>query len=1194
MATITSGSLSSWDYIASYGDLRNWALQDHVLNATDSANAAWHYNTYVATGIENRTISFNAYDYLASNVDLINWLGADGITDGDFITAAQHYIQYGVNEGRTITFDAAAYFAANPDLVGYAKWLGVNNDEAAAIHYITSGRFEIAAGVAGRSAVGTPLLVGKNFTLTAGADISPAFAGTSGNDTYVATRDTLTAGDNLVGNGGADTLFYSDNTAVGAAYKGAFELHGIEAVKVTMDNAGSVGFDFSGSDGIKTVESYNSTGSVLFDQLTALVDVKVTNVTHTADVQVHFQDSVVAGAADAVNLILGNNYNISPIGNIQIGSVTAANGGVETLNVTVAGHAATVTTLDSNITTLNVADGDAAGLHDLTILTALNPTIQTVDAHTFTGALQIDLRGDNNNLTVTTGTGNDVIHLDGVLGNDHVITGKGNDTVYLGFGHDTVDLGDGKDTLYIVPNVLTVDDTITGGANVDTIILTGSDNISKSEAEHVTAVEVLELDGKGANFDGVGNGFTPLLGSNIVITDNLLTTISAGSDRFTVDSTHYSGSNTIDITNVTFSNTNKFDLEASNTVANNELVIANDATVNAKAVLNYGAGSGDTLRVIDGANITADDLSNITGLERIELQSASNLPQTWDLELTNALVSSSSTKTLDIWVDSDVPAGTQLVIDASALTLAGVTIHHNSNVTVTGNLGIVTLVNSLYYTYNADTLVGGSGSDLFVADYLGQVQTADSVNGNGGSDTLQLNFGVYNENIGLFGVGGQLNHTGIASIENVVFNTKQINQQNQNVAFTDDATDANGVVSYTTQAGNDVVYHNIFDRTVTYNLGDGDNTFYDWLAGDVSASNNNDLSTVITGKGNDHVYTDNDQSRGGVLDHVHGTFNLGAGTDTLHINARLDSTIGDTVAHGSDYNLSGVDVIEFNSIGSGATTTGLLIQDSAVTQTDAGNLLTIHAKDNNGIANTTAIVDGAHFVVVTGHSLVIDVTTTGADTGIVGVVVGDLADHAVDVFGGAGKDTITIGAGLSSYTVQGNAGEDTINIVTTAATGVKFNSQNDGGTNGVSAGYDHINGFTSGVDQILFNHAAFAATDHVGTGVGFNLVTKFDVAVDFTSATGQDNALVLTQIGTGMTDNQIVDFATVAAWATTDTIVAGAGDGGIIIAHGQTHSAIYHYIEQGGDNIVQTTELKLLGLVDSSSLGNAAGDLHYV
>ena len=136
--SIVAGSLASWEYLDSYTDLMNWLRADGVTDA-DSVTAAQHY---VAHGYyEGRVISFDAWEYLASNPDLMNWLRADGVTDADGITAAKHYIAYGYNEPRTITFDAWEYLASNTDLMNWLAADGVTDADAvaAAKHYIAYG-----------------------------------------------------------------------------------------------------------------------------------------------------------------------------------------------------------------------------------------------------------------------------------------------------------------------------------------------------------------------------------------------------------------------------------------------------------------------------------------------------------------------------------------------------------------------------------------------------------------------------------------------------------------------------------------------------------------------------------------------------------------------------------------------------------------------------------------------------------------------------------------------------------------------------------------------------------------------------------------------------------------------------------------------------------------------------------------------
>ena len=1047
---------------------------------------------------------------------------------------------------------------------------------------------------------------GQTFTLTANADQVPGMNGsagtisTTGNDVYVATNTTLSSADRLVDAAGtADKLKYSSQAA---ATHAAFEMKGVETLEVTADAAQPVSFDLSGSEGLTLLKTLNSTGNTTYNQVTSEADIEVNNVTAGANVTVSYQDSVVAGTTNDVTLTLANNSNVTPVGTIMVGRTADANGGVETISAVVSGAAATVTQLDSDISTLNVA-----GNQNLTITTALNSTVDTVAAGSFTGALNINLTGNaaaagEGALSITTGSGNDVIDLlaDGDAGRDTttvtrnatISTGAGNDTLEAGLGDDNINLGEGNDLMLVTTGGITVNDTINGGAGADTIRIIAADTISKSEAEKVTAVEVVDLRAAGSTF---------------VVTDNLLTTVEG--DTFTIDTQNATGGHTVDLTNVTFSNTNRFVLRAETNVADtlnsnigtNDTVIADDATVNAKAVLGFGAGAGDTLRVVDGATITSDDLGNISGLEVINLESTSNTPQTWNISLSDAFIRQASANNADatdgtaavlataavgagnlrITMDDEIPAGSVLNInlgDVAALTpaqianLAGaVSVLRTANVTVNlvdaagapvvaaGVLAVVNVSGSLKYTTNADTLVtmtGTPGADTYVADFLSEVNLADSIDGLGGVDTLQLNFAIANNTATAL---AQLNNTSITAVEVLTFNT------NDQVRFTTD-----GIASITTVnfgAGNDEIAGNT--EAGTYNFGAGNNTFVDAATAADYAVN------LTSGAGND-TFTFNTETTGNSIKlTIADSIAAGAGTDTLNIV--------DTAAAGALYALpnviTGVDAINYTV---GDVADGLVVDNVDVNVADDGE--TDFTVTDNTVANTAVIFNASALTATPGHLNTARVVVNGAGAGQAG--------NLADVIGGADDDVITIGGTLTGYVVQGNGGADTINIVTANATGVLFNSPNDGGATGANTGYDTITGFTSGTDFVLFNNAGYLATDTAGTGAATNLVLATDAPANFTTT---DNGLLMTQAGSGFTDADLLDLAVIASRANTIGVTAAATQGGLFIAQGATQSAVYLYVESNGTaNNVGTNELKLLGIVDSNALGNAATDLQYM
>ncbi len=1087
---------------------------------------------------------------------------------------------------------------------------------------------------------------GQTFTLTTSADQVPGMNGsagnisTTGNDVYVANNSTLSSADRIVdAAGNADKLKYSSQVSVGHS---AFEMKGVETLEVTADGGTTEsGFDLSGAQGLTLLKSLNSTGRTAFGQVTSLANIEVNNVTSSTgavfnhQVAVQYQDSVVSGAANEVTLTLANNSNVNPVGGVWIGRVADGNmnpgTGIETLNVVTSGSAATLTRLTSQISTMNVS-----GDQNLTIQTALQPTVDTIAAGGFTGALNVNLTGNvagrgallsapgvantDGALSVTTGTGNDVIDLLSgnnlgtaaeatdratVTRNATISTGAGNDYVEAGLGDDNINLGEGNDSLVLTVGGLTVADLITGGAGADQLTLNTTDSISKSEAERVTQIETVNLLAAGSTF---------------VVTDNLLTTADGG--MFTINTNNgttdpvsglqngqlTTGGHTIDLTNVSFNNTGNFTLNGNGFVAANavwggqagtgDTVIANDATVNAKATLTFGQDAafngtpantytGDTLRIVDGGDYRFDDFANVTGLDVIELMANTNIAQTYNLELLSSMIDNrdsgnnavgDANDDLVIKISRNVPQGSVVNIDAAQISATQrVTVYSNSNVTVnvTNNgAGRVTVLSSLEFTENADNLVGTAADDFFSADSLDQLDTADNAAGNAGTDTLQLNFGVFNANPGVGLFANLFNAANISSMENVVFAV------DTDVSFRDDSTNGHGVVSYTTGAGNDVVTHNLNRRTVTYNLGAGNNTFRD----DILTDGFGAVATVITGAGADQVFTNNDTNAGGIKDNVGDTFNLGAGTDTLHINGVLASVIGATVVGGSDYNLSGVDVVNFTATAAGVApaATGLTIQNTAVSQTDSGLVLTVNVNDANAAANTVAIADASAVIGPRSVNITM-VTTAGAGQGT----------DAADILGGSGNDVLSLGtSGVTGYAIQGNAGADTINISGAGAGGamVRYASSNDGGAQGANTGYDTITGFDSGTDEVGFT-AAGISTVFFNQAVG-NMVRVQDAAVNFNAT---HHAMVLTQVGNGVTNAELLDLAVIASKANVHGVTAAATDGGLIVVNGQSQAAVYLYVEQDGTaNNVATSELKILGIFDTNALGLAATDLQIV
>ncbi len=254
------------------------------------------------------------------------------------------------------------------------------------------------------------------------------------------------------------------------------------------------------------------------------------------------------------------------------------------------------------------------------------------------------------------------------------------------------------------------------------------------------------------------------------------------------------GAQTVDITGVPLSvaSGRSFTLEGGNI---RDIVIADDLAINGRLVLNFDANTGaadstqDTLRVVNGATITAADLRNVTGLEVIELVATANNAQTWQIDLNDRVINQTTgTADLIIKVDPTVPAGSRvdIFLDPSVANATNnVVIVKNGNVDIYIDNVLVTepdLNNTDYnpgantiivqggfeFTTNTDSLYGTSADDTFVANSLAQLQAADSADGRGGYDTLQLNFAVSNPILPIF---WQLNLVKIDDIEHILFET---------------------------------------------------------------------------------------------------------------------------------------------------------------------------------------------------------------------------------------------------------------------------------------------------------------------------------------------------------------------------------------------------------------------------------------
>lgn len=718
--------------------------------------------------------------------------------------------------------------------------------------------------------------------------------------------------------------------------------------------------------------------------------------------------------------------------------------------------------------------------------------------------------------SITTGSGQDFIVGDVIIsgdvigsGDDTISSGAGTDVVFTGSGANLVDAGDdddfvvvgevvqdliqddtfantvllglGNDELVIDTDSLTFADSINGGAGIDTISLANDGTLLRSETLRVSRIEALDL--IGPSDASVDPRYSVTLSDELVRTsDNL----SGGSRIFSVyTSGDEAGEVTLDLSflspvdlvgnliSIRYSGQDTIDFET---------IIIRDELISPESVLAFGEApeapiltdesrKSDTLLILDSADVTAVDLVNVTGLEVIDLGSSVNGPQTFTFDLRNLTVAQFNSLVGDSDDVLTISATALLAGSVSTLTidltgadplLAGRIIVEQSadlNVSVVGvPPGFVTINTALFYTPNADNLLGTAGEDTFRAFQLSDVQVGDVANGFGGVDTLKFEFAVSNP---LASLALQLSLTNISNIEIFDFNPAAVNQP---VRFSGIGLFfAPGLQSIFTKDGDDFLVN--IERSLFINAEGGNNTVDLDAAGTVVTAGGND--SVLGSGGADSILT------GGGNDIVDGQ----GGADFINVDIGNDSVLGD----GGNDTINGGTGNNTIDAGTGA--------DSVIT--GVGNDSILGGNDND----TINAGDGTN-TVLAGLGADSVVTGSGADSISTAVAIEAENDR---VTSSAGADTVLVGLGDDSV----DAGADNDLIVLAASTvGLSAGFVQTAIPGGFSLG-DRINGGT-GDDTLVFGLADnLLNVDTTVSGTQVQNVEQLNVGV------GDFNTLIL-------------------------------------------------------------------------------------
>jgi len=626
--------------------------------------------SFVATYPTFQTANEFATEFLGN---LVPEASAAAVAEG--VTIIEGMLAGGSSRGAVI-LEAATYLAALDETnasFGTSAALFNHKVEVATYHTITSeaaAPWSIPASVTssddsvatGKSAVDTalappapPAPAAQAFTLTTGADVktlgdgADSFASVIGTNGLATNGTTLQAGDNLDGGAGDDTLTIAiSGTHTGAVTTNTITLGGIETLKVSNyeSSANLDTIDLSLASGINTLALYGSaaTGDVTFTGVQSIAASQMWN--GSGDLTVTYAAAAVAGTADTASLTLANT---------SAGTFTSA--GIETLDVVSAGSSATntITAIATGHSTVNVSGSVAASLG--TIGTAATKTVNAAD-----------------------------------------LTGKLTATV-AGTGDTSITLGSGGSVITMTADAIDKNDTITGGAGSDRLIIDDA-AMTTATLAGITGVEILDYD--------VASTITLTKASDFTTFD-----FDDAGNQSLILSTGYTGDVTVDITG----DAANADV-ITNTAAVGITVVGNDTDFDATTDINGSTKATEVLNIkATGGTAVVTGAGAIDNVDKV--------------------VVVDGTAGSDITIDVNAYA-TALEIDATALdagTGAADEILTVSNVagaalTVHGGGGADVIQDSA----KNDTINGNGGKDVITANQGGD----DTINGGDGDDTINM------------------------------------------------------------------------------------------------------------------------------------------------------------------------------------------------------------------------------------------------------------------------------------------------------------------------------------------------------------------------------------------------------------------------------------------------------------------------
>jgi Ca2+-binding RTX toxin-like protein len=1132
-------------------------------NKTAAELDAWA-NAAVASEFRNKTTTDIAKAVLA-NVGLSSVAGLEAwvagqLTAGGGVAKAGANLMAMLNDFSNMTADATYGAAAT------------TFNQKATNSQALSQTAGTATGTYAAVSTATP---STPFTLTTGVDLKTTGAGA---DTFTSVNPasataTLTAGDNIDGGAGVDTLAITSTAAM--ALGAGVTTTGIENVSVSA-SGGALTLDTAQMTGITSVANSGSSSDVSITGLKALVPVSVTAT--SAATTVGFASAVTAGTADAITV------NINGVGT----SVITANG-FETINVASSGSASGGTVAATNgttvasttLNTLNVT-GTAAAKLVANLVGANAATTGTVTSDD--GAHDVDISGRalTDKLSVTMLGGNDTVRVDTVSAT-HTIAG-----------------GDGTDTLRYSGNAVVALAATANVSGIETVTLAGTAPASFAmTGAGVTTVNYSEA-GAGT-FGGLSTGGTVNLNKGGSVTVAAAGAAATATAAATLTAATYSGT-------------------------------ADSLTVNVGTALTTAAAS--TVSAVGVESVTFNSLAASGSVEPRTIAFTDTTATTAALKSITVNSSIQGLTTVSVTNPNTTVANTSAL---STVNLAGVaggatfTGGAAAGTAITGGSGIDSLTGAagpdviiggdgndfLIGLQGADTLTGGAGVDTFTIAANSAVVGAAQTSGATLTDTItdfvsgtdKLNLAQATSFLGNFanftagaaataGSGAGANQAFYSVADSTVY---VLASTTGALAATDTMVKLSNAPA--TLAAGDL------------NFGSGGNTITLTVAG----------STVATGTATTNTSTYNDIINSTAAFLVGSSIDGGVGSgDTLNITDAAPTIIFALNAAGNSIN--NIEIINLNLGSTGTVTTpamgaaNLTINNAHASNASTvvlgtGTGTTVFTSSSTGIDTVTvgatgqsvstgggddvvnvtliASIQGGTYNGGAGTNDVLNLVMTGADSGIVlgstavasgtaavtgfeviNVTINNTAD-VVTITPDAAVTVNFVGAIAGDITVTGTGGAVTANAAATQQITVN-------GTGNVTVGGTNTTG------EIIFSATKTAGTNSVTDSANAHTITNssaISVSVNSTAQTGVttlagtgaggfvvSNLIAIGGIITSTTTGPVTVTGTAAA---AHTVTGGAGIDTVTISAG----AVAQTIDTNGGNDIVTFTTTAGGVV---------------